>query len=75
MPDGKMILLHGFSRDELGSVMAAVKAAVADPGEIAFAVTTAANIQWKVGELVTEVRGEHEYLKGNPPGSGPGPSP
>ncbi len=75
MPDGKMILLHGFSRDELGAVMAAVKAAVADPGEIAFAVTTPTNIQWKVGDLVTEVRDEHEYLKKNPPGSGAEPSP
>ncbi len=74
MPDGRLILLHGFSREELGAVMNAVRTAVADPGDIAFAVTTPTNIAWKVGDLVAEVRGEHEYLKKNPPGS-PGWSP
>jgi hypothetical protein len=69
MPEGKMILLHGFSREELGAVMGAVRGAMADPGDIAFAVTTPSNIGWKVGDLVAEVRGEHEYLKKNPPGS------
>jgi hypothetical protein len=70
MADGKLILFHGFSREELSTVMRAVKAAVADPGRIAFAVTTEANVEWKVKDLAAEVLEEHEYMKKNPPGPG-----
>jgi hypothetical protein len=70
MADGKFILLHGFSREELSAVMRAVRSAVKDPGDIAFAVTTEANADWKVRDLVREVTEEHEYMKNNPP---PGP--
>ncbi|HUI69460.1 MAG TPA: DUF3783 domain-containing protein [Spirochaetia bacterium] len=47
--------------------MRAVKAASSDPGEIAFAVTTPTNLEWKIKDLVDQVRFEHEYLKENPP--------
>jgi hypothetical protein len=72
MPEGKFILLHGFTREELSAVMRAVKSAVMDPGEIAFAVTTDTNREWKVDDLVREVTEEHEYMKNNPPGKPPG---
>ena len=47
--------------------MRAVKAAAADPAEIAFVVTTPTNLEWMVKDLVDQVRLEHEYLKKNPP--------
>jgi hypothetical protein len=78
MADGKFILLHGFSREELSAVMRAARSAVKDPADIAFAVTTEANADWKVRDLVREVTQEHEYMKNNPPpgkGQGPGQPP
>lgn len=67
MRDGKVILIHGFSNEDAFRVMRAVKAAVQDPGEIAFAVSTQTNLDWKVRDLVDQVRLDHEYMKQNPP--------
>ena len=66
--DERMILIHGFSRDETLKVLRAVKENVDDPGGIAFSVTTPTNLEWPVKDLVKEVREEHEYMKANPPG-------
>ncbi len=67
MREGKLILLHGFSNPEAVAMMRAIKAASSDPGEIAFAVSTPTNLDWKIKDLVDQVRFEHEYLKENPP--------
>ena len=67
MRDGKVILIHGFSNEDAFRVMRAVKAAVADPGEIAFAVSTPTNLDWRIKDLVDQVRLDHEYMKQNPP--------
>jgi len=67
MREGKLILLHGFSNQEAVTMMRAVKTATSDPGEIAFAITTPTNLEWKIKDLVDQVRFEHEYLKENPP--------
>ena len=67
MREGKLVLLHGFSNEEAVKMMRAVKAASSDPGEIAFAITTPTNLEWKIRDLVDQVRLEHEYLKENPP--------
>ncbi len=67
MREGKLILIHGFTNEEAVAMMRAVKAAVPDPGEIAFAITTPTNLEWKIKDLVDQVRLEHEYLKENPP--------
>ena len=67
MHEGKLVLIHGFSNEEAVKMMRAVKAASSDPGEIAFAITTPTNLEWKIKDLVDQVRMEHEYLKENPP--------
>ena len=72
MREGKLVLMHGFTNEEAVAMMRAMKAAAADPGEIAFAITTAANLEWKIKDLVDQVRLEHEYLKENPPDPGKG---
>lgn len=64
----RMILLHGFNREEVMKILKAVKSVAADPSEIAFSVTTDTNLAWTVQDLVKEVREEHEYMKANPPG-------
>ena len=67
MREGKLVLLHGFTHAEAIEMMRAVKAAAPDPGDIAFAVTTETNLEWRVKDLVGQVREEHEFLKANPP--------
>jgi 3-deoxy-D-manno-octulosonic-acid transferase len=67
-PAGKVVLLHGFSAAEINAVLRAVKSAVEDPQDIAFAMTTPTNMGWKVRDFIADVRGDHEYLKANPPG-------
>lgn len=66
-----VVLLHGFSSDQVLAVMRAAKAAAAeagvDPAAIAFAMTTATNVDWKVSKLLEEVSQDHEYMKKNPP--------
>jgi len=49
-------------------MMKAVKSTVKDPSGVAFSMTTPTNIEWKIKDLVNEVREEHEYLRANPPG-------
>lgn len=67
----QVVLLHGFSSDQALAVMRAAKAAAAeagaDPAEIAFAMTTPTNIEWKVSQLLTDVAEEHDYMRKNPP--------
>ena len=65
----KVVLLHGFNDDELMNVVRAVKAAVQDPGSIAFAATTPTNVGWKVGELLEHVGEEHKAWTNRSSGS------
>jgi len=67
MREGKLVLMHGFTNEEAVTMMRAVKSASAEPDAIAFAITTPTNIEWKIKDLVDQVRYEHEYLKENPP--------
>lgn len=68
MRDGKVILLHGFDTEEINKILKAVKSVADDPRDIAFAMTTPTNLEWKIKDFVADVRGDHEYLKQNPPG-------
>lgn len=65
--DERVIFLHGFSREEIIKIMAAVKAAVDNPQGVAFSMSTPVNLEWVIKDLVKEVREEHEYLRNNPP--------
>jgi len=69
--DERLVLIHGFSRDETISIMRAAKAAATDPQGIAFTTSTPTNLDWKLQDLIAEVREEHEYMRRNPPGSSP----
>ena len=67
--DERIVLIHGFSREETIAIMRAAKNVVTDPQGIAFTTSTPTNLEWKLCELITEVREEHEYLRKNPPGA------
>jgi len=71
--DERLVLIHGFSRDETIAIMRAAKAAAADPQGIAFTTSTPANLDWKLRDLIVEVREEHEYMRLNPPSGSPSP--
>ena len=60
--DGKVVFMHGFSKEEALAAMRAGKAAVADPASIAFSMSTATNLGWKVSDLVNEVSREHREM-------------
>ncbi len=61
--DKKVILLHGFGDEDLLAAVRAVKAALPDSENIAFAAATPTNLEWKVRELVEHVSEEHEEWK------------
>ena len=69
--DGKVILLHGFSQAELSAILKAVKSVAEDPKDIAFAMSTPTNLKWRFRDIINDVRGDHEYLRENPPGQRP----
>ncbi len=58
--DQKIVLLHGFSREEVLAAMKALKEAVPAFAEAAFATTTATNVGWKLGDLLEHVGEEHK---------------
>lgn len=70
-----VVLLHGFTKEQVLVLMRASKKAAAelglDPASIAFATTTPTNIEWTVEDLLEEVANEHEFMKANPPGATP----
>ncbi len=70
--DERLVLIHGFSRDETIAIMRAAKAAASDPQGIAFTTSTPTNLDWKLQDLIAEVREEHEYMRLNPPNGSPG---
>jgi hypothetical protein len=65
--DERVVLIHGFSREETVTIMRAVKSAVQDPQGVAFTTSTPSNLEWKLKDLITEVREEHAYMQKNPP--------
>lgn len=72
MSDERLLMIHGFSRDDTLKIMRAVKNIIKEnPQGIAFTMTTPTNADWKVKDLIKEVRTEHEYMQKNPPGQKP----
>ncbi|MDR0623938.1 MAG: DUF3783 domain-containing protein [Treponema sp.] len=63
-----VVFLHGFSDTVLFELVKAVKKAAreagVDPGLIAFASSTPTNLDWKIKDLIREVRREHEEMTG-----------
>lgn len=60
--------MHGLTQSEAVAAMRAVKAALGGESDIAFAMSTATNLDWPLSELVEHVREEHETMKAKKPG-------
>lgn len=60
--DERLLLLHGFTEEELPILMRACRTLFPNK-DLVFAVTTETNMEWKVSELIDEVLKEHQYMK------------
>lgn len=63
----RVVIIHGFTKEEIFSVMRAVKREMGVDSDIAFAMTTPKSVEMKLEDLIKDVREEHTYLKKNPP--------
>ncbi|HUX50736.1 MAG TPA: DUF3783 domain-containing protein [Spirochaetia bacterium] len=69
----KVIIMNGFSHEEISRIMKAVKALFEKPGDLIFAMTTERSLNTKVKDLIVDMSNDHEYLKKNPPNRRPAP--
>ena len=65
--DNRVIILNGFSNDEIARIMAAVKPLFEKPRDLIFAKTTQHSVEMKLKDLIVDISEDHEYLKKNPP--------
>ena len=65
--DYRVMILHGFENADIDRVMRAVREALGRPKDLIFAKSTANSLQMPLGELIQDMREDHEYLKNNPP--------
>lgn len=65
--DNKVIIMNGFSNEEISTIMRVVKQQFEKPRDLIFAKTTKTNLEMKLGELIEDVSGDHAYLQANPP--------
>ena len=59
----KVIYFHGFEKDDVFKIIKAIKSTVSYPGEIAFSTSTPTNLEWKIKDMVNEVREDHAFFK------------
>ncbi len=65
--DNKVIIMNGFSYEEINSIMRAVKAQFESPRDLIFAKTTETSVTMTLQDLIVDMSQDHEYLKNNPP--------
>jgi hypothetical protein len=77
-PGARVVIMNGFSDAEISAIMRQVKALCrdsasglqaidADRRDLIFAKATPTSLQTKLGELISELTGDHAYLQQNPP--------
>ncbi len=59
----RVVIMHGFEKEKVFEIMRAVKASVDNPSEIAFSVSTPTNLEWKLKDIISDVREDHTYFK------------
>ena len=68
---GKVVILHGFSNEQIYAILKAVKREIPDAEDVAFATTTVHSLQMRLQDVISDVTQEHAYMKKNPPGQTP----
>ena len=65
--DNKVIIMNGFSYEEIDKIMRAVKPLFESPRDLIFAKTTETSVTMTLQDLIVDISQDHEYLKQNPP--------
>jgi len=65
--DNKVIIMNGFTFEEINKIINAVKKEFENPRDLIFAKTTDNSLQMKLADLIVDMSEDHEYLKKNPP--------
>ncbi|MFP4067209.1 MAG: DUF3783 domain-containing protein [Spirochaetaceae bacterium] len=65
--DNKVIIMNGFSQEEIVSIMRAVRRLFDNPRDLIFAKTTPKSVNMVLKDLIVDMSEDHEYLKNNPP--------
>ncbi|TVR02042.1 MAG: DUF3783 domain-containing protein [Spirochaetaceae bacterium] len=73
--DHKVIIMHGFTFEEINRVMKVVKQQFDAPRDLVFAKTTDTSLTMVLKDLIEDMCEDHEYLKRNPPAIAKGRSP
>lgn len=63
----RVIIMNGFSTEEIDTILKTLKQALSDPQDIMFAMTTKTSVEMKLRDLIEDMSEDHEYLKQNPP--------
>lgn len=63
----RVIIMNGFSAEEMDTILKVVKKSVSNPKDVIFAMTTKTSVEMKVRDLIEDMTEDHEYLKKNPP--------
>lgn len=71
MADSKALILHGFSKEQIFTIMRAIRREMGTEVDIAFAMTTPHSLTMQLGEIIKDVTEEHAYMKNNPPPTQP----
>jgi uncharacterized membrane protein YgcG len=65
--ENKVIIMNGFTQQEIVAVMRAVRRLFENPGDLIFAKTTPKSVNMVLKDLIVDMSEDHEYLKNNPP--------
>ncbi|MGI6433729.1 MAG: DUF3783 domain-containing protein [Sphaerochaetaceae bacterium] len=63
----QVIILHGFDKEAVFTLVRAIKREAGAEADIAFAMTTPNSLTMKLGDVVQEVAADHAYMKANRP--------
>jgi len=56
-----VFIMHNIPKEKLSEVMRAVKGVLGK--DVIFSITTETNLQWRVNDLISELKKEHEEMK------------
>ncbi|RKX82388.1 MAG: DUF3783 domain-containing protein [Spirochaetes bacterium] len=59
------MIFHGLSDEEAAFYMKLIKQSSKQPKSFIFAMTTPTSLEWKVKDLIAELKEEHDYFKEN----------
>ncbi len=60
--DAKVIIMHGFEKETVFELIRLIKSHVENPSDIAFSMSTPVNLDWKLKDIISDVREDHAYF-------------